>query len=273
MINSLLMHFDGTSAADAAIEFGVGVAARCSARVRGLTLLDTRRLTSLTTCEAATYCNRELTRLSRVDIDQGTVRSRLSQACLDARVDFDVRRVEGNPLELLPRESQFHDLTITALPLYGEVNGHPGLQPAEVLQLLWKGVHPLLVMRGSATAIRRVLLVSDGQATSHAAIRTYLKQQLFPEAELRLLAIHESPDQGQDLLRELTEYARHRRQPCESGWLRGSARKSLVYYAQKWQADLVVTGVTRQNPLLRPLWPQPAEQILRNTNMALYATA
>lgn len=277
MISSLLLHFDGAHAADAAIEFGVEVAARCEARVRGLTLLDTRRLATLTAYESATYCNRELNRLTRQDFDQSNVRMRLSQACLEARVDFDVRRVEGNPLELLPKESQFHDLTITALPTPAEALAGTaglnagGLNAGEIVQLLWRGVQPLLVLRSPATAIRRILLVSDGQAGSQSAIRTFLKQRLFPQADLRLLAIGEKLEHAQELLRELGEYTRQSRRLFESGCLLGPARKSLVAYAQKWQADLVVTGVSRQSPLLRPLWPQPADQILSRTNIALYA--
>lgn len=273
MLNSVLLHFGSARHDEPVIELGVDLARRSAARVRGLTLIDTRRLDALAaSSEAACHAVSEGTRLNRVEIEQDSVRARLSQACLAAGLDFDVRRVRGNPLEVLPPESQFHDLVVTAFPRSGEpASDDSSLTAADLVDLLHQGVGPLLALRTPSRPLRRVLLVSDGAPHSARAIRQFVQQKLLPDAELRLLAIGRHEKQARESLREMADYCRSRTRAFESGWLRGSPRRALLPYALKWGADLVVLGVPRAGRVVRRLWRDPAEQILRTTEMALYA--
>lgn len=273
MVRSLLLYCTGTQQLHGAIQIGVGLAARYEARVRAMTLLDTRYATSLAnTAEAAIYCSTEFQRLDRLDRNQNAVRSHLSTACLEAGINFDVRRVKGDPFKLLPRESQLHDLTIVELASSADRNGdHSSLTASDAIELLAHGVQPLLVLRNPKRSIRRVLLVGDGTRASTTAVRKYLSQNLFPRVEHRLLAVGENEAQAKDLLHDLAECAQHHHLACESGWLVGAVRQVLLPYAVKWEADLVVTGVGKQHPLLLPIWRQPAEQILKKTSICLYA--
>ncbi|QDU30916.1 Universal stress protein family protein [Anatilimnocola aggregata] len=208
-----------------------------------------------------------------MDREHDRVCQQLSAACFQAGVNFDVRRSKGDPFEVIPREAQFHDLVVTGhLSQQGPL-GEQGLTAAETLALLSCGVQPLLVLRDAESEIRRVLLVTDGLLASAKAIRQFLSQNLFPAAEQRLLAIGATDEQAQELLREMAEYSRSRQLDCESGWLRGSLRRMLLPYAQKWQADLVVMGIPKGNSILRTLLPDPARLILQQTNMGLYLMA
>ena len=276
LLKSILLHLDGAQPAQSLIELGVQIATSRGARLRGLTLLDTRAISAASTCESALTCCREFRRLKDVEDSQSQVRVQLSSVCAAAEVDFDIRREKGDPLEILPREAQFHDLTITAVPQAAAVKEYESAFTAsEALHLLGCGVRPLLVLRTplAPTPVQRVLLASDGAPAAMSAIRDFLRHDLFPQAELRLLAIGESDARAKELLRELVDYGRQRRKDFECGWLRGRAQNSVLKYATKWQADLVVTGYRRQNVFLRPLWPQPAEQILRSSDMALFASS
>jgi nucleotide-binding universal stress UspA family protein len=277
MLHSVLLHLIGVQHGEPVINFGVNLAKRCEARVRGLTLVDTRRLMSLAaTCEAAVYADGEFQRLHRMEQEHGTVRSNLSQACLSAGVNFDVRRMRGNPFDVLPPESQFHDLFVTAYPspeLAGNEEGDAGLSARELVDLLFEGVQPMLVVRDRQRPLNRVLLVSDGTPATGKAIRSFLQQELLPQGEYRLLAIGDTDEQARESLREMVEYCRSRRISVETGILRGTMRRVLIPYAQKWQAELIVLGVTRGNAVLRRLIGETAQDILRKTSFAIYATA
>jgi nucleotide-binding universal stress UspA family protein len=273
MLKSLLLLLDGAHCAQGLSEFGASLASLSRARLRGLALLDMRRVLHAATCESASGCCSELQTLQTVERCQNRALEQLTAACAGAQVDFDIRRVKGDPFDILPGEAQFHDLTITAVPLANSAVEHEQSLPAtDVLNLLAAGVRPLLVLRTPLTPVKRVLLVSDGSAHSSAAVREFLRHDLFPQAERRLFAIGETETRAKSLLRELVDYARQLQAKFECGWVRGSARQAVVRYAQKWQADLVVIGYRPQHVLLRPLWPQPAEQILRQTEMALFAS-
>jgi nucleotide-binding universal stress UspA family protein len=272
MLHSVLLHFSSAQHGEPVIELGVHLARRSSARVRGLSLVDTRRLAALSTSEAACYANHESVRLHRVEAEQESIRVSLSRACLSAGLDFDVRRVRGNPLEVLPPESQFHDLVVTSFPRPGDPDAaDASLSAADLVELLFQGVQPLLVVRSAQHPIRRVLLVGDGTQPAARAIRQFVQQGLLPDAELRLLAIGPSEVRARGTLREMSDYCRSRNLIFESGCLCGTTRRVLVPYAHKWGADLVVLGVPRALRVVRSIWGEPAEQILQKTELALYA--
>jgi nucleotide-binding universal stress UspA family protein len=275
MLSSVLLHFSSVQNGEPIIELGVDLARRSAARVRGLTLVDTRRLASLSaTSETAIYTTSEYSRLHQVETQQNSVRSQLSQACISAGIDFDIRRVRGNPLEVLPPEAQFHDLVVTSLLRPKDLPSEDsGLAAGELIDLLFQGVQPLLVLRGSDQPLRRALLVSDGTNASARAIREFLRQNLFPESELRLLAIGSTEQRARNMLREMVDYCRGRQVSLESGWICGSPRSVIIPYAHKWGADLVVLGVTRKSPLVRRLFGDPAQRVLEETNLALYVIA
>ena len=274
MVNSLLLHWSGTPYATSVIDLGVNLARRCAARVRGVTMLDTRRLTSLaSTCESAAHAASEFHRLHQIEKEQGKIRSDLSQACVMADIDFDLRRVRGNPMEVLPVEAQFHDLVVTALPVAEHEQEQGGLQPSDWIDLLHLGVQPLLVIRVENQPLQRVLLVYDGTPASGKAVRTFLQQNLLPDADLRLLAVGQNPTQAQHFLQEMLDYCRTRKQSLEAGSLTGSVRKLLIPYAYKWQADLVVMGASRRSKPLRRMLGETAQDVLQKTPFALYVMA
>ena len=170
MLNSVLLHLNGMEHGQSVIECGVGMAQRWEARVRGLTLLDT-----------IGWCVDFVVRIGLTPMENanaascrtaaGDVRSQLTQACLSAGVDFDVRRMQGDPFDLLPPESQFHDLMVTYLPPPGEADElqAPGMNAAELVNLLIRGVQPMLIVRRPRQELRRVLLAYDGTPASGQA--------------------------------------------------------------------------------------------------------
>ncbi len=275
MLESVLLQLNDNPSGEQAIKLGVQFAQQYQARIRGLTVLDTRRLESaLTNCEGAIYASGEIGRLNRHEQTQQSIRLRFCQACLSAGVDFDLRSRRATPFEVLLQESRFHDLVLTTCPAPGDSGESPsesGLTAGELVEVLLRGVQPLLIVRGACPIIKRVLFVCDGTNASIRTVRTFLQQGLFPSAEGRLLAIGRSEAQAQETLREMATYCRSLGTSLETGCLCGNTRKVLIPYAKKWRADLVVLGVPRRNRLLNRVFGDTALDILKKTQLALYA--
>lgn len=273
MLRSLLLHLDCAPSAVEGVRVGVSLAAQLKARLRGLLLLDTRRLSTLAiSSESASSCAGELERLALLDSGQESVRSELSFACTAADVPLEIRQLRGDPLALLPGQAAFHDLVVTTLATPEELGQDTGrLSVADVLQLVQAGVHPLLILR-PRREVRRVLLINDGTQSSAVAIRQYVSHRLFPGCEHRLLAVGDTAEAARARLDLLSDYARQQRIEFESGCLQGSLRQLLLPYVQKWEADLVILGVARRSSLLRPLWQSPLEQLLQKCNVGLYTS-
>lgn len=276
--SSVLLHLNGIRDGESVIDAGVALASRWKARLRGVTLLDTRNAASLSTnCEAAVYANDEFNRLHLIEQQQEKIRSRLSQACLAAGIDFDVRSAQGNPLELLPPESQFHDLMVTFYAPTedsgADLDAGSKLTAAEMVDLLVQGVQPMLVVRRPQQALNRVLLVYDGTPTTGKAVRNFLSQDFVSHPEFRLVAIGNTEQRARTLLREMLDYCHTRRIDIEAGSLCGTIARSLPAYALKWEADCVVLGVARRSWGARKLLGEPVRELLHYTSCAVYLTS
>ena len=253
MLHSVLLHFSSAQHGEPVIELGVHLAQRSSAKVRGLSLVDTRRLAALSTSEAACYTHHESVRLHRVEAEQDSVRVSLSQACLAAGSISICGACAAIRWKCCPPSRSF---TIWwSLRFRAPARRSPTM--LRFRQPIWSSCCSTECSRCSWCAaaqqpIRRVLLVSDGTQPAARAIRQFVQQNLLPGAELRLLAIGPSEDRGP---RHAAGNVRLLPPPAtwsfESGWLCGSARRVLVPYAHKWGADLVVLGVPRAAPLWR----------------------
>ena len=111
MLHSILLNLDGSSRARGVIEAGLRLAEAHQARLRGVTLVDTRRIRQLTaTCESAAHVLEEQNRMHQAGSHQGLARADLSQACLAAGLNFDVRFMTGDPLVAIPSEARFHGI-------------------------------------------------------------------------------------------------------------------------------------------------------------------
>ena len=275
MVHSVLLYLNGLSSSDPVISVGVALASRQEARVRGITLVDTRRMESLTsTCESAVYVAMELNRMQDAEQLHRTARADLSQACLDAGLNFEVRQLSGDPLELLPQETQFSDLAIASLPIEnGSAREHEQMSASQLVELLFRGVQPLLILRQQNRVPSRVLMVHDGTQAAARAIKLFIGQNLFPEAECRLLAVGATEKQARKHLSDMADYCLAYRRDLELGFARGSLRRVLLPYAKKWQADLMVLGVTRGNRVLSRLLGDVARDILTMSNCALYTSS
>lgn len=276
MLSSLLLHLDGSALSEAVVRLGVEIAARFQARVRGLAIVDTLRLTQA--CmqrETAVFADYELNRMDRIRSLQTSAQSDLSATCLRVGLDFDVRRRSGDPVGLLSRESQFHDLVMTGVadPAQGmQAAGDFAADVQRTMDLLLAGVHPLLVIRRDIPEAPRVLLACDGSPVSGQAIKTFIGSQLWRDAELRLLAVEKSVAKARENLVEMAGYLRPRRAEFETGYVAGAVRSVLLKYMQKWEPDLVVLGMTRRNPILRRLLGEVVSDALRRSSTSLYVS-
>ncbi len=273
MLNSVLLHLESVDQAQPVIRVGVNLARQTEARVRGLTLLDTRRADAASECESAAYAVIEHTRRSLAERVQGAVRAKLSDACLEAGLNFDVRRISGDPLQVLPQEARFHDLVITSVMAAERGTTSTDWSLRDLSKLIDRGVQPVLIVHPHQVAIDRVLLVYDGTEAAGRAIRSFLNQEIFTAAEHRLLAIGKTEESARHSLRDMADYCVARRPRLETGFTCGTPRRVLLPYAEKWQADLIVMGVEPGKRLLRWVFGHPAVNVLKRLSCGLYATA
>jgi nucleotide-binding universal stress UspA family protein len=274
MLNSVLLHLARREQAAPVIRVGVELGLQTDARVRGLTLLDTRRAREALECESAVVAIFEQSRNEQASQGHAATRGELSEACLEAGLNFDVRRVAGDPLDILPKESQFHDLVVTSAGT-SSTDGDYGadLSPDDLIGLLRRGMQPLLVVPATKTTFRRVLLAYGGGESGGRAIRTYLGLDIFSNAAHRLLAVGADAADARVRLREMADYCVRRRPRLETGCAGGDMRQVLPGFAEKWEADLIVLGMDRESALGSLFRGNVVRTLLNQGNFGLFLTA
>ena len=270
MLNSVLLYLEDERQAASVIRLGVSMAKYAKARVRGVTLIDTRPSEAAYASESAAFAVSAISGNVLAEHHQSRLRADLSNACLKAGLNFDVRRFAGDPIEVLCKEGRFHDLVITS----GYVGtGSAGLSSVDLSDLVERGVQPLLVLHPAQHAVDRVLLVYDGSEASGRAIRSYLNLRVLPKADYRLLAIGDSEGTAHAALREMADYCHMHCAPLETGCVVGKPRRVLPAYIEKWQADLLVLGMSRGNRLLRCLFGDKSFELLPKSQCSIFAQA
>jgi len=271
-VSRILVHFPDTVRSEDLIPVAVELATRSGAQLRGLTLVDTSQLEDITTsCESAAAAVIEQHHLETREEQRNRVRTAFSQACLNAGIDFDIRRRFGNSLDILKEESKVHDLIVTYLQ-YKENQKHGDLAGLDVMHLIRGGIDPLLVLREKQELPQRILLIQDGTPATNRAMRSFLMQQQFPEATVRLLAVGSSEATAQKMLHDHYERIRRWVSELETGFVAGSAAKVVPQYVSQWDADLVVIGTSPRHPLVGSIIKDASTQILNKTQAALYTT-
>jgi nucleotide-binding universal stress UspA family protein len=270
MLNSLLLYLEDDRRAEAVIRLGVDLAKRVKARVRGVTLVDTRASEQACLHESAALLSLLNAGQVMAEHGQSRLRNALSAACLKAKLNFDVRNFVGDPMQVLRREARFSDLLVTAGCASAD---SAGLKSTDLAELLSLGSHPILMLHPEQRAIDRVLLAYDGSDASGRAIRSYFNLGINSNAEHRLLAIGDTVLTAKAALRDMAEYCFHRHGDLETGYVVGKPSKVLSPYAEKWQADLVVTGVNKSNWLARRFGGDSPFSLLQQLNCAVFALA
>ncbi len=263
MLSSILAYLPNARGYEPAIHASVELAVPVSARVHGLTVLDTRDAVAACSSETAVFAHAEFERLGRSVQRSRAAHAWLTRACDAADLQCDVKTLRGDPRELVPREAQFHDLAVAAVDDEPSVDGDDQVATfSELADLTRRGVHSLLVVRGRWRAPDRVLLAYDGSETSGRVVRSFFHLGILPTAECRLLVVGPNSAAARDSFDDMADYCRARRAEIEMGWTVGSTRQILPTFAKKWRADLVVARLPR-GPRYVPLLRDGLERLLQ----------
>ncbi|QDU76689.1 Universal stress protein family protein [Bremerella volcania] len=269
MLKRVLLHLNGSFGVDQAIELGARISQRTSARLRGLSILDTSGLQYAGHLVSAAHAVSESRRIAHAERRQMISHQQMLHVGQRYQLDFDTLGIEGDPIQSLVREAQYYDLLITrssehARQLPGELSAF------ELLDVVIQSRQPVYISRGANTNPNRVLLVYDGSESSARVIRTFLTQKPIKNAYCRLLGVGTAADSKSKLLPSMRDYCEARHTDLEVGRLAGSLRKVLIPYAQKWDPDVVVMGVPRVARLWRRIRGHVCLDFLIRTRFDLY---
>ncbi|KAA3614546.1 MAG: hypothetical protein DWQ01_02240 [Planctomycetota bacterium] len=270
----ILLGLGGTPLTRVATDQAMALAIRHQAALTGTTVVDRRRLSQvgIFPAGAGQAAQRVLNR--RLTITEEAVERAIASfqyLCWEAGVQSQVLREEGDPFQVMAKQSRFHDLSIFSLRSlfdYGIVE-----DPHDALyRILIQGVGPVLGVGPDSGAVRRIFFGWDGSDAATRALKHLVLLRPWPEAQLHLIRFHspQQSSQARKSIHQAVDFCLEHDMQAEFSLSLQSPYRSFLPSAEEWGADLIALGCTGRNPLTRNVVPDLALQTIKTWNRSVF---
>ena len=272
MLKRILVALSGTPFTPVAVRRAVQLAQKHGAHVTGVTVVDLERLKDVGPVPLGGASMAKNLVDHRVAVTQERVEKEISdfeKACQDAAISYVVDREHGDAFELLLGLWRYHDLTIIGLRglfEYGVVENPDDY----VIELIQRGVRPIIAVSREYREVHRVLVSYDGSPRAAMSMKRFADLRLWPDATVRLVCFGFEDEEATPLLIDATAYLRAHGYEPEAQSMRGGAKRGLLAHAQEWGADLVVMGSAYRSRIRKIVMGGTTQEALMHAGMPLF---
>jgi nucleotide-binding universal stress UspA family protein len=272
MIKRILVALSGTPYTRSAIQHALELAKHHEADLTGVTDIDLAKVADVGPVPmgagaAAHDLMEHRLQLTQQQMEE-TVKN-FEDACAEAGLNGGVEREHGNPFDTLVSVWRYHDMVVAGLRglfEYGVLH-----EPDDVLlQLISKGVRPIVAVARNYRPIRRVLIAYSGSLEAAKAMKRFVQMRLWPDITVKVACFDGAKGEPDELLSSAVEYCRLHGYDAEWQRVGGSARDKLLDHAADWKADLIVMGSASRARLLQHLLGDTTLHALRNADIPLF---
>ena len=190
-------------------------------------------------------------------------------ACVEARIDGQVIKPQGNPFDELVSQWRYHDLLVFGLRGLFDYSLVP--QPEQTIaDLIRRGVRPIYAVAGKDRPIRRVLIAYSGSMESAKAMNRYVQMAMWPEAQVHLACFETAEDVGTQLMQDAVAYCRAHGLKPDARLVSEPAIRGLLPHARTVEADLIVLGDSYRSALTSFLLGDVVQHAVRNSDISLF---
>lgn len=272
MIKRILLALGGTPFSRVAVRRGIELAQTHGSTLIGIPILDSDywkipTRSWMTASEAARMVNAKPWEAAERRVKR--VLDDFEKACANAGVPCEVKRPEQRPFDMLASTSRYCDLVLFGLRGLFDFHLVPEAERT-IAQLIRGGVRPILAVSSVYRPIRRVLIAYSGSMESARTIRQFVQMGLWPNATIELITFTDDVDDAPTLLTDAATYCKAHGHTPQMKAEAGTARQSLLPYAQETNADLIVAGDSFRNVVLRDLLGDTMSHLIRHADRPLF---
>jgi len=272
MLKRILVALGGTPYSRTAVRRAVELAQSHHATVTCVTVSDPARIDKVGSVPAGGAAAAKELRLHRRQRVEASIEQELQRAaelCQQANIEYREVRETGNTFNEMRCLWRYHDLTLIGLRGlfdYGVVSNPND----EVVELIAKGVRPILAVAENYRPVHRVLVAYNGSIASAQAMKSFVQKRLWPDIELRIVAFRGTRKEAPQLLADAAAYCRDHGYHVETDFIDRSAREHLATYAAGWDTDLIVMGSTSRARLFKQVLGDTALRMLQTAEIPLF---
>ena len=272
MIKRILLGIGGTPFTSEAISRAVELASLHEAKITAVTVVDPNRICKLGPVPpgASFYAKKMCDKRMEVTNNKLlTAISTLEKSCEQSKVAYEIAWETGNPFELMIEYARYHDLTVFGLRSIFEYQLVDEPEKA-TLQLISKGVRPILAVSNNFRSIRKVMIAYSGSMESAKAMRRFVQFKLWSDASLNIVHFGDGSSGVNSLLNDAAAYCRDHGYTVNTQMIPGKAGERLLSVAQEMNTDLIVMGNSIRSIWLRKMIGDTVLKTLTRADLPLF---
>ena len=272
MIKSILIPTDGSAYSKVALEYGIHLAERFTAKITGLHVVDDRDLEGPLLSDIAgslgfTPYRNYLPKFRKVLEDRGDlILETFRHACQQKSIRSKVNRVSGNVAGMIAEEAKKVDLVIIAQRGVHE-RWSSGLLGSTTESVVRRSPRPVLVTPASFRELRNILVAYDGGVESNQALKTTCENFALGEGWLKAVIVTGDTDKFEDLTQEIEAFVSPYQIDVDIECLRGETAKEILRYAEENRIDLIVMGAFGHSRIHDLILGGTTAYIIRNSTL------
>jgi len=279
MLHRILVPLDVSPGTASAIRLAASIAkqlrqdGRANVMLEGLGIVDTDqiprgRFAAVASPDEMLENARAKARELVADFHKLALAEGLDEARLEERVS------EGSPTTVIAHHHVFADMVV----MTDTCSFPPVTRDYETLvHLMFESSRPILVVPEEATAVKEVLMVMDGTATSSRMMYAYVHLNPFPKAKVTVVrsTYEEQHHNLKDFFLRMERYMAGFGIEIKHTRVDGHMMEQLPDLIEREKTDLVAVGLHREHLLHKFAAPlhlvdMPVEELMRRTGVSLF---
>ena len=271
MIKRILVVLGGSRFMDSVITSALDLAKKHGAVLHGCAIIDESLLDPAEAIPVGAGGVAKEAREQRLEAARAgaeEAKKRFEGECERAGVPFTSEILEGKCDDVLRDAWRFQDVGLIGLREifdYGVVTEDPEI----VVRLINGGVRPLIAVDSKPTEMRRVVVAFNGSFECCKALKQWTLIHCSSESSVRIVTVGDECS-DEDLEAAKAYVADHGVAAVETVRVEGPIAPKLLEECDRWGADLMITGSTGHNWLLRMVIGDTARELVETSNVSLY---
>ena len=272
MVKRILVGLGDEAHAESATRYGIELAVRTDAELTGIALFDEARLsyTGSVPLGAGDFA-RELREKRLLETRELVDRliTAFESACRESQVPALTTIREGEPLDCLQKAARYQDIVFagrTSLFEHGVIEE----PPSALIELIQGGVRPIVTVPAEYRPIRKVIVAYSGSMGSARTMRQFAVLRPWPDAKVQIVVFDKKEDESKSLLTDAVAYYEAHGIDVEGAYVPDPPLHSLLPYAAKWDADMIVMGNSARRYLLRKVFGETMLHAVKNSEIPLF---
>jgi len=274
MVKRLLVGIAGTPSLPAKIDCAIDIAKRHNAEISLVSVVDVDRLSRVgpVPIGAGAYAqNMRDNRIAKSHALDDNAIEKFEEACNQAGVTVRTIRREDQPLDALAAVWRYHDLCLLGARGWFDYGVMPEPENG-LLNLIAKGVRPILTVSETPRPIRRAIIAYNGSLQSAKAMKRFVQMAMWSDMKIHIACVGETEtgEPAARLLEEAAAYCKMYGHDPSTEQAEGDVQETLLGMVEDIGADIIVLGSSYRKLLLRQRFGRNALGLIKRSDVPLF---